>query len=233
MDPPTPAGAAAPSRRQAAKTARATFAAQLSDSEPDAKSAESDGGAGGSKRRGRAQGGQTIKGRRRAATVVGAPSRAPALAAAAAAASTDAVIAPQPRPRPRPRPIVRKPTPPPLPPLVVPASSIIDPGEMSDLTPLTLSPRGLSALSQPASGARSALPSPVRPKRSEALPPPRSPVKKIAPWKAAALGSYVWVLVEPTTWRVYDEEAEEAEREALWWPAQVRLRDVFHGSRSL
>ena len=181
MEAPTPPGAAPP-RRQAAKTARATFAGQLSDSEADAKGAESDGAAGASKRRGRAQGAQTIKGRRRAATVVGAPSRAPGAPALAAAASTDAVIAPQPRPRPRP--VMRKPTPPPLPPLVVPASSMLDPGEMSDLTPLTLSSEGLSALSQPASGALSALPSPVRPKRSEAQP--RSPVKKPAPWKAAA-----------------------------------------------
>ncbi|KJA17318.1 hypothetical protein HYPSUDRAFT_57760 [Hypholoma sublateritium FD-334 SS-4] len=85
---------------------------------------------------------------------------------------------------------------------------------MSHLTPLTLSSKGLSALSQPASDTPSALPSSVHPTRSE------PPMKRTAPWKAVALGSYVWVLIEPTRWRVHDEGTEEAEWEALWWPGQ-------------
>ncbi|KJA24302.1 hypothetical protein HYPSUDRAFT_86247 [Hypholoma sublateritium FD-334 SS-4] len=219
MDAPTLVDAPPP-RRRAAKTARAILAAQLSDSESDAKSAESDGGgAGPSARRGRVQETQETKGRRRAATVVGgAPSRgAPALAAAASTGSIPGAtiaVAPPVRPRPRPRPVARRPTPPPLAPLVVPPPPD-DLGELSPLTPVSSASGGLSAR-----GAPSAPPSPVRAKRSE---PARSPAKKaaVAAWRAAALGSYVWVLVEPRTWRVYDEEAEEAEREALWWPGQI------------
>jgi hypothetical protein len=42
------------------------------------------------------------------------------------------------------------------------------------------------------------------------------------PWSVADLGSYVWVLLEPKSNRVYNPDRDEDDcKERLWWPAKV------------
>jgi hypothetical protein len=42
------------------------------------------------------------------------------------------------------------------------------------------------------------------------------------PWSANDLGSYVWVLLEPKSNRVYDPDRDNNDsKERLWWPAKV------------
>jgi len=47
-------------------------------------------------------------------------------------------------------------------------------------------------------------------------------------WSLSGLGTYVWVLIEPKSWRVFDEHEDgEDHKERVWWPGKVSAFNPF------
>lgn len=105
--------------------------------------------------------------------------------------------------------------------------SLIAGSDLSDLTSLS-------------SSTRSSSPSMASPVDSDAPKPPLCTPPKVVPlpaglnkygqlselneptWSANDLDSYVWVLLDPKSNRVYDPDRDENEcKDRLWWPAKV------------
>lgn len=127
-----------------------------------------------------------------------------------------------PRPRPRPKPTVKKKaptTPPPPQPL-----SMED--DMSDLTSIGSS-RDSRSPSRDSSVVILDATIPSKPHSIPGLSSRRdkpSPQRNSSSWSLQTLGSYVWVLLDPSHNLVFNPEDDhgiEDLRERLWWPAKV------------
>ncbi|KAF9479266.1 hypothetical protein BDN70DRAFT_993562 [Pholiota conissans] len=250
-DTPTPMDVERVPRRQSAAAARAAVADQLVDSDSNSDLDGADGGGFNAKeglatRNGRAAasqvyGKQATKTRKRSATTTedarvaskSRQGRSPSLSvgkplSSISSSARDVSASMPPPPRPRLRPPVSKKPPPPLPPLVVPLS--LD-GELSDLTSLASSDADRSSpvefmcieIPQPVASTSASSPQ-SRPVTKPGKPATTLPKKKIKEktWSLAMLRTYVWVLIEPRTWRVYNEEDEEEDGiEGIWWPGKI------------
>ncbi|PPQ99359.1 hypothetical protein CVT24_009224 [Panaeolus cyanescens] len=125
-----------------------------------------------------------------------------------------------PRPRPRPKPIVKKkdPTPQPQP-------AIVDDDDLSDLTSLGSS-RDSRSLSRDSSVV---IVDATFPPEFQPMPGPSSKCdntsaqRNSSSWSLDTLGSYVWVLLDPSTKLVFNpEDCKEDLRDRLWWPGKIK-----------
>ena len=142
------------------------------------------------------------------------------------------------RPRPRPRPKPKKPTVEEIVPAPIPHTEVNDYGNddaLSDLTPLSSSEserRSSSPELVLVEDIRTKIPIQPNPPHAISLATQLAITPKLSKkprneplWSLSGLGTYVWVLIEPKSRRVFDEnEGGEDGKERVWWPAKVRTR---------
>ena len=156
----------------------------------------------------------------------------------AVASSSTKSPAPISRLRPRPKPIkpaVKEPIP-----ASVPHKEIInnddnDDAQSSDLTPLSSSesePRSPSPDIIILNDIYTKTPTQPNPPHAISLATHLAVTSKKTRneplWSLSGLGTYVWVLIEPNSWRVFDENEEgEDGKERVWWPGKVSTFNFF------
>lgn len=241
---------APPPRRNSAKKAVAAFADQFSGSDSGGSSDEM----GSAKWNGRASAkfkyGKKASGRKRSISVKESTtsklggSRAkkntqdtPSTGPVAVASNSTEPLPPRPRPRPRPKP--KKPAVEEAVPAPVTHKEVDDDGNDDALS------SDLTSLSPSESERRSSSPElilvndihtiPTQPNPPHAISlatqlavtsnPSKKPRNEPL-WSLSGLGTYVWVLIEPKSWRVFNENEDgEDGKERVWWPGKVC---VFH-----
>lgn len=155
----------------------------------------------------------------------------------AVASSSTGPPAPKPRPRPRPKPkkpAVVEAVPPPVPHKEV-TDDCNDDALSSDLTPLSSSEserRSSSPEVIVVNDIHPPIPTQPSPPHGISLATQLAITSNLSKksrneplWSLSGLGTYVWVLIEPKSWRVFDEnEHEEDGKERVWWPGKVRVQ---------
>ncbi|KAF8969590.1 hypothetical protein BDZ97DRAFT_1794071 [Flammula alnicola] len=238
-------------RRNSAKRATATFAGQLHSDSADSPRGGSESEAESSTWKGRAavkeKYGKRAKMRKRSVSVKEAvgqesnkirfPSPSEDLVAPRPKSRPSAPVPTStseqpPRPRPRPRPIVKRPPPPP--PVTAPPPPREE-SDLSDLTPLSSDERSSSSEVVSTKDTQNPLlflsaPAPLTSRLSHNSHFNPQAQRKELVWTVATLTTYVWVLIEPQSSRVYDQEEDgDDNMEGLWWPGKItspRMSDV-------